>query len=128
VSHDGPAGGQLVADCRLRAATDLLAHRWDPIVLTALRSGPRRRHELRTIIGGVSDKALTEALHRLLDNGFATRYVYAEAPPRVDFELTQLGASLVDGPLKELGRWILQHGDELLDAQERAVEHRLRPR
>ncbi|TMR96354.1 helix-turn-helix transcriptional regulator [Nonomuraea basaltis] len=113
-------GYELVADCRLRAAIDLFAHTWDPVVLAALRSGPRRRHQLRAAIGGMSDKVLTDALHRLLANGLIKRATYAEAPPRVDYSLTGLGESLVDGPMKALGRWILEHGDDLLDAQESA--------
>ncbi|GGK72020.1 HxlR family transcriptional regulator [Sphaerisporangium melleum] len=111
---------ELVADCRLRAATDLFAHTWDPVVLAALRPGPRRRRDLRSFIGGISDKALTEAVHRLLANGLVTRHAYAEAPPRVEYTLTALGRSLVDGPMRALGRWIADHGDELLDAQENA--------
>ena len=110
--------GELVADCRLRAATDLFAHTWDPVVLAALRPGPRRRHQLRTAIGGISDKVLTGTLHRLLANGLIHRRAYAEAPPRVEYNLTSLGQSLVDGPMKALGRWTIEHGDELLDAQE----------
>ncbi|WP_283136501.1 winged helix-turn-helix transcriptional regulator [Rhizohabitans arisaemae] len=112
---------ELVADCRLRAATDLFAHTWDPVVLAALRPGPRRRRELRDAIGGLSDKVLTDTLHRLLANGLIDRHTYAEAPPRVDYSLTGLGQSLVDGPMAALGRWILDHGDDLLDAQDRAA-------
>jgi DNA-binding HxlR family transcriptional regulator len=109
-----------VADCRLRAATDLFAHTWDPVVLAALSSGPRRRGDLRAAIGGISDKVLTGTLHRLAANGLIDRHAYPEAPPRVEYDLTGLGRSLVDGPMKALGRWTLEHGDELLDAQERA--------
>jgi DNA-binding HxlR family transcriptional regulator len=108
--------GELVADCRLRAVTDLFAHTWDPVVIAALRPGPRRRRELRATIGGISDKVLTEALHRLTGHGLITRRGYAEAPPRVEYELTRLGQSLVDGPMCALGRWITDYGDELLDA------------
>ena len=111
----------LVADCRLRAATDLFAHTWDPVVLAALGSGPRRRRELRAAIGGVSDKVLTDALRRLLVNGLVDRQAHAEAPPRVEYALTRLGQSLVDGPMRALGAWTLEYGDKLLDAQERAA-------
>jgi DNA-binding HxlR family transcriptional regulator len=114
-------GYEVVADCRVRAATDLFAHTWDPVVLAALRPRPHRRRELRDAIGGISDKVLTETLHRLLANGLVDRRAYAAAPPRVDYSLTDLGESLVDGPMMALGRWILQYGDELLEAQERAV-------
>ncbi|MCA2189577.1 hypothetical protein [Nonomuraea cavernae] len=44
---------KFVADCRVRSATDLFAHTWDPVVLLALAPGPRRRRELRAAIGGV---------------------------------------------------------------------------
>ncbi|MFF4779610.1 winged helix-turn-helix transcriptional regulator [Microtetraspora fusca] len=118
---------ELIADCRLRAAIDLFAHTWDPVVLAALRSRPRRRRELRTAIGGISDKILTETLHRLLANGLVDRQAYAAAPPRVDYSLTDLGESLVDGPLEALGRWILEHGDELSDAQERTLRMQSTP-
>lgn len=114
----GPDCTDLVADCRLRAATDLFAHTWDPVVLAALHDGPRRRRELRDAIGGIRDKTLTESLRRLLANGLITRRTYAEAPPRVEYALTPLGRSLADGPMRALGRWITDHGDELLAAQE----------
>lgn len=115
--HDAH-GHELVADCRLRAATDLFAHTWDPVVLAALRGGARRRRELRAAIGGISDKVLTDSLHRLLASGLIERHARAEAPPRVDYSLTGLGQSLVEGPMAALGRWAVEHGDELLEAQE----------
>jgi DNA-binding HxlR family transcriptional regulator len=122
MSEDPPYCYELVADCRLRAATDLFAHTWDPVVLAALRTGPRRRRELRAVIGGISDKVLTDALRRLYATGLVDRTAHAEAPPRVDYTLTDLGRSLVEGPLTALGRWVLEHGDELLDAQEGAAD------
>ncbi|MFC4469605.1 winged helix-turn-helix transcriptional regulator [Streptomyces xiangluensis] len=112
---------ELVADCRLRAATDLFAHTWDPVVLAALRLGPRRRRELRAAIGGISDKVLTDTLHRLLASGLVDRHAHAEAPPRVEYRLTSLGQSLVEGPMAALGRWAIEHSEELLEAQESAA-------
>jgi DNA-binding HxlR family transcriptional regulator len=116
----------LVADCRIRAATDLFAHTWDPVVLSALRPGALRRRELRAVIGGLSDKALTEALDRLLGNGLIERSRFAQAPPRVEYGLTPLGESLVNGPMIALGEWISAHGDELLAAQEWAATQKAR--
>ena len=110
---------ELIADCRLRAATDLFLHRWDPVLLAALAEGPRRRADLRSSVGGISDKVLTESLRRLLANGLVARTRRGGAPPRVDYALTALGTSLVEGPLRELGRWTLAHADELLAAQDR---------
>jgi DNA-binding HxlR family transcriptional regulator len=109
----------------LRAATDLFAHVWDPVVLAALRPGPRRRRELRTAIGGIRDNVLTDSLHRLLASGLIERHAHAQAPPRVDYVLTGLGQSLVEGPMAALGRWAIEHGDELLEAQESSTSEGL---
>jgi DNA-binding HxlR family transcriptional regulator len=116
-----------VADCRLRAATELFAHTWDPVVLAALRPGPLRRRELRIMIGGISDKGLTEALHRLLGYGLIGRKHYPQAPPRVDYALTPLGQSLLDGPMRALGDWITEHGEELLEGQDGDADQQLTP-
>ena len=105
---------ELVADCRLRAATDVLAHTWNPVVLAALRDGPRRRVDLRRAIGGISDTALTDTLHRLADLRLVTRTTRPAAPPRVDYALTDLGRTFVEGPLLALGRWATTHADEML--------------
>ncbi|MGW6013299.1 winged helix-turn-helix transcriptional regulator [Streptomyces sp. NPDC055210] len=118
MADDGSHCYELVADCRLRAAADLFAHTWDPVVLAALRAGPCRRRDLRVAIGGISDKVLTDTLRRLLANGLVNRRSHAEAPPRVEYALTALGRSLVEGPMAALGRWVTEHGDELLEAQE----------
>ena len=99
-------------------ATDLFAHTWDPVVLAALDAGPKRRRALRMSIGGISDKALTEALNRLLGNGLIERRHFAEAPPRVDYLLTPLGQTFADGPMRALATWVTEHGDELFSAQE----------
>jgi DNA-binding HxlR family transcriptional regulator len=108
-----------VADCRLRMGTDLFTHVWDPVVLAALVAGPQRRRALRASIGGISDKALTEALHRLVTNGLLERRSYAEAPPRVDYALTSLGRTFTEGPMRALAEWIIRYGDDLFEAQER---------
>ena len=110
---------ELLVDCRLRAATELLSHTWDPVVLAGLRAGPRRRSDLLDAVGGLSDKVLTETLRRLLAHGLVERRSHPAAPPRVEYRLSALGESLVEGPLRELGRWIAEHGDELLEAQDR---------
>lgn len=103
-----------VADCKVRAATDLLSHRWDGVVLAALGEGPRRRVELREAIGQVKDKPLTESLARLLKAGLITRISYRQAPPSVVYELTPLGRSFHDGPLRALGVWAQEYGEDLL--------------
>ncbi len=104
-----------VADCNVRAATDVLAHRWDGVVLAALGNGSLRRSELRAHIGQIKDKPLTEALNRLVAAHLITRARLQSAPPSVFYELTPLGRSFHDGPLQALATWAREHGYELLE-------------
>lgn len=110
-----------VADCRLRAATDVLAHTWHPVVLAALRDGPRRRVELRRAIGGISDKALSDTLRRLSQMQLTARTTFAAAPPHVEYALTDVGRSFVEGPLVALGRWAADHAEEMLPDENPAL-------
>lgn len=107
-----------LADCRARLAFDLLANTWNSVVLWALRDGPARPGRLRERIGGISPKVLTETLRRLEFNGLVERRVHTGAPPRVDYELTELGRSLLP-PIEAFGAWAFEHGDEVMAAQER---------
>jgi DNA-binding HxlR family transcriptional regulator len=104
---------EFVSDCRIRMVTDLLSHSWDPVVLVALRQGPQRRKEMLAAIGDVSDKSLTESLGRLTASGLIART--ADSTTRnVEYVLTELGRSLVTGPLAAIGQWALDHGHELI--------------
>lgn len=114
VSIDQP----FLADCRARLAFDLLANTWNAVVLWALRHGAVRHGELRDRIGGISQKVLTETLRRLEFNGLVARQAYGGAPPRVEYELTALGRSLL-GPIEAFGAWAFEHGDEVMAAQDR---------
>ncbi|MDJ0343631.1 helix-turn-helix domain-containing protein [Streptomyces sp. H10-C2] len=93
-----------------------MANTWNAVVLWALREGPRRPGDLREQIGGISTKVLTETLRRLAHNGLVSRRAYPEAPPRVEYELTSLGSTLLE-PIEAFGRWAFQYGDDVLEAQ-----------
>ncbi|MDX6263581.1 MAG: hypothetical protein QOH84_5269 [Kribbellaceae bacterium] len=105
-----------VADCRLRQATDLIAHTWDPLVLMALRRGTTRRRDLLTGIGGISDKVLSQALSRLTSHGLIARTAIPADQRGVAYELTPTGSSLAAGPLAALARWAADNGEVLLSA------------
>ncbi|MFI1166269.1 winged helix-turn-helix transcriptional regulator [Streptomyces sp. NPDC020801] len=107
-----------LADCRARLAFDLLSNTWNAVLIWVLRDGPTRPGELRERIGGISPKVLTETLRRLEFNGLVVRNAHGEAPPRVEYELTALGRTLL-GPIDALGAWAFEHGDEVMAAQER---------
>ncbi|MET9514126.1 helix-turn-helix domain-containing protein [Streptomyces sp. NPDC002994] len=106
----------LLADCRARLGFDLLSNTWNAVVIYALGEGPRRPGELRAEIGGISAKVLNQTLRRLEGYALVERRAYAEAPPRVEYALTELGASLLE-PIRALGRWSAEHGDEFAAAQ-----------
>ena len=69
-----------------------------------LGAGPMRFSELRKAVGGISQKMLTTTLRRLERDGFVTRTVFPTIPPRVDYELTELGRELLV-PVNALGEW-----------------------
>ena len=106
------------ADCRARIAFEVLANRWDSVVVYTLAElGPARPRVLAERIGGIGPKVLNDALRRLEYNGLVQRRRYAEAPPRVDYELTEAGAALIV-PMRAMGAWAMRHGDEVLAAQD----------
>ncbi|MFI2367811.1 winged helix-turn-helix transcriptional regulator [Streptomyces sp. NPDC018833] len=112
-------GDPFAADCRARMAFEVIANRWDSVVVYVLgENGPMRPHALLARIGGISPKVLNEALRRLEHNGLVQRHRYAEAPPRVDYALTQAGTALLT-PIRALGAWAAAYGDDVLAAQER---------
>lgn len=102
--------GDFTADCPAGIALDLFASRWTSIIVYTLRDGPMRPGQLQAAIGGISHKVLTQTLRRMQRSGLVTRHRYAEAPPRVDYELTQAGRELLV-PIYALGRWAHQHAD-----------------
>lgn len=92
-------------DCR--AVSDILQRvgdKWTVLVVGKLGDGPMRFNELRHGIGGISQKMLTTTLRGLERDGFVTRTVFPTIPPRVDYELTDLGRELLV-PVNALGEW-----------------------
>ena len=108
-----------LADCPARLAVEIIADKWAVVVLYGLADKPRRHCDLARLIGGISSKVLTHTLRRLESSGLVSRHVYAEAPPRVEYELTELGRTLID-PIRMLAQWAEANGDAILDAQDRA--------
>ena len=109
------SGDPFLADCPARLTVELIADKWTVVVLAGLSKGPVRHGELVELIGGISRKMLTQTLRRLEAHGLVHRYAYAEAPPRVEYELTPLGATLID-PIHTLTEWARANGDAVLDA------------
>jgi DNA-binding HxlR family transcriptional regulator len=114
-----------LADCPARLTVELIADKWTAVVLYGLSNGPVRHGELIELIGGISRKVLTQTLRRLQSHGLVHRHAYAEVPPRVEYELTPLGATLID-PIHMLTEWARTNADAVLDALD--VNERKPPR
>lgn len=94
---------------------DLISKKWHPaIIQTLLESGPLRFSELKTSLGGVSGKVLTDSLGDLVESDLVERTVVSESPKRVEYELTPHGRDL-QGAIEALATWGDQHlGEESL--------------
>jgi DNA-binding HxlR family transcriptional regulator len=97
---------------------DLLTSKWSVDVLLALGDGSRRYHELLHDLTPISEKVLTQTLRAMERDGLIGRRVHAEVPPRVDYALTPLGATLA-APMRALGSWSVTHGRHVDAARER---------
>ncbi|MEV6239087.1 helix-turn-helix domain-containing protein [Lentzea sp. NPDC051838] len=108
-----PDWSVLAATCPSRTSLARIANKWTAMVVTVLGDGRMRFGDLKTNIDGISGKVLTETLRDLERDGLVTRHVFAEVPPRVEYELTELGLSLHE-PLLVLCRWAEQHIAQVL--------------
>ena len=92
--------------------------KWTVLVVSALGDGPKRFNELRRALGSISQRMLTLTVRGLERDGLVTRTVFPTIPPRVDYELTKLGRSLLE-PVSELGLWARQNRATIQDARRR---------
>lgn len=109
---DGKPADVFSAPCPSRAALDRIADKWTALLVGALAPGPRRFGELRGEVEGISEKMLTQTLRSLERDGLVTRTVHHTVPPRVDYELTDLGRTL-EAPLRAVREWAERHINEV---------------
>jgi DNA-binding HxlR family transcriptional regulator len=95
-----------------------IGDKWSVLVVMLLGPGPRRFNEIKRMVGGISQRMLSLTLRGLERDGLVTRTVTPTVPPRVDYELTELGRSLW-GPIEGLGRWAIEHQEVIEAAQVR---------
>jgi DNA-binding HxlR family transcriptional regulator len=98
--------------CRVRDVLSLVGDKWSLITIHVLAGGPLRFMELRRDVGGISQRILTVTLRALERDGLVRRTVYPVVPPRVDYELTGLGVTLLDS-VRRFVEWTLAHADEV---------------
>src|SRR5450755_2648081 len=114
-----PSSLHVPEDCR--AVSEVLSRvgdKWTVLVVSTLGDGPKRFNELRKALGSISQRMLTLTLRALERDGLVTRTVFPTNPPRVDYELTRLGRSLLE-PVSELGLWARKNRPAIQDARRR---------
>lgn len=114
-----PRHPHVTGDCL--AVSDILQRigdKWSLLVVQNLGEGPQRFNELKHCIGNISQKMLTTTLRSLERDGFVTRTVYPTIPPRVDYELTDLGRELLI-PVKGLAEWAIANAGRVSEARAR---------
>ncbi|MWB98592.1 winged helix-turn-helix transcriptional regulator [Agromyces seonyuensis] len=101
----------------IRTVLARLGDKWSLLVVGLLGDGPARFTELQRRVDGISHRMLTQTLRSLERDGLVSRTVFPEIPPRVEYELTPLGGSLLV-PALELVRWAAAHHPELTAARD----------
>lgn len=107
------------ADCRgVASVLARVGDKWSVFVIMMLFDGPKRFNEIKRMISGISQRMLTLTLRGLERDGLVTRTVFPTIPPRVDYELTDLGRGLSQ-PVIALGQWAIAHQAEIEAARAR---------
>ena len=96
-------------DCRaISGVLQRIGDKWSVLIVNRLGMRPMRFNELKREIGGISQRMLTLTLRGLERDGLVTRTIFPTIPPRVDYELTALGRSLLE-PVTALSDWALKN-------------------
>ena len=106
----------LSEDCPIREVLDRVGDKWSALVVMRLGQRTHRFNELHREINGISQRMLTLTLRALVRDGLVSRTVYPTVPVRVDYELTELGRTLV-GPILALHEWAVAHRDHIRRAR-----------
>lgn len=114
-----PPDRHLPGDCvAVSSILSRIGDKWSVLVIMLLGDGPRRFNEIKRMVGGISQRMLTLTLRGLERDGLVTRTVYPTIPPRVDYELTELGRSLRQ-PVEHLGSWAFENLPQIQAARAR---------
>jgi DNA-binding HxlR family transcriptional regulator len=106
-------------DCRaVSEVLDRVGDKWTVLVVSELGQGRKRFNELRRALGSISQRMLTLTLRALERDGLVLRTVFPTIPPRVEYELTKLGRSLLE-PVNGLGLWARQNRSSIEEARRR---------
>jgi DNA-binding HxlR family transcriptional regulator len=101
----------------IRGILDRIGDKWTVLVVATLHGERMRFGELQQRIPGVSQRMLTRTLRHLERDGLVRRTVFAEVPPRVEYDLTETGQTLV-APAVTLAEWAIQHNPDIERSQQ----------
>ncbi|NNH34692.1 transcriptional regulator [Acinetobacter terrestris] len=114
--------GQVLSnECPSREILEHLTTKWSVLVLRCLSDGVHRFSELKQRIEGVSEKMLAQTLKVLEKDGFLIRTVYPVVPPKVEYQLTILGAQAAE-KMTLLTGWIERNLPEILENKQRVAQ------
>ncbi|MBV1902966.1 MAG: helix-turn-helix transcriptional regulator [Marinosulfonomonas sp.] len=116
---------EISADCPVRPLLDRLGDKWSLLIITRLADAPEGKYrfsELKRIVDGISQRMLTITLRNLERDGLVTREIFAEVPPRVEYQLTPIGHSFLE-PASALIQWMVANWPEI-ERQREAFENR----
>jgi DNA-binding HxlR family transcriptional regulator len=113
--------------CPATRVFDLIAHKWTVTIIYHLHQaqGPVRFRQLQRLVDPISQKELTKRLRELERSGLVARTIFAEVPPRVEYRLTDLGATLIPA-LAGLHQWAETYAQVIDENQRKADEARAR--
>ena len=108
--------------CPIRQVLDRFGDKWSILIIELLsHEGKLRFSEIAHTIGDISQKMLTVTLRSLESDGLVIRQFFPEIPPRVEYELSELGKSLVPH-IQQLSAWGQTHMDTILENRKRFEE------
>jgi len=107
-------------NCPSRDVLDLIASKWVILILCCLQQGPVRTGELMRQVGGISQKMLTQTLRDLERDGFVERISHPEVPPRVEYQLTDLGRSLSE-LARSVEQWVVGNYPVILEKRRKTA-------
>ncbi|MFE6284204.1 winged helix-turn-helix transcriptional regulator [Streptomyces sp. NPDC057877] len=110
----------------VRGILDRIGDKWTLLVVATLHGERMRFSELLHRIPGVSQRMLTLTLRHLERDGLVERTVYAEVPPRVEYELTPVGRTLIE-PAVALAEWAIEHNPDIERSRDGYDEGRAAP-
>ena len=111
-------------DCKvILEVLDRVGDKWTVIVVGALADGPMRFNAIMRLVGGISHRMLTITLRNLERDGLVKRTVYPTTPPKVEYQLTKLGCSLIE-PLQVIAFWAAKNRCTIESARQRFDEEK----